>query len=151
MSSPDRSIGEYTYIVIVTRGHRHDGRALAAVVGSNARYIGLIGSKRKIVTIFEQLHREGVPREQLAKVHAPIGLDIGAVTPRRDRREHRRRTDCRSSRRSRSAGGSYEVNGSAARTRIVSLSLGERVGVRAHDPSKRTTRLQHALTLSLSW
>ncbi len=74
-------VGPHTYVVIVTRGHRHDGRALAAVVGSSARYVGLIGSKRKIVTILEDLHRQGVPREQLARVHAPIGLNIGAVTP----------------------------------------------------------------------
>jgi xanthine dehydrogenase accessory factor len=51
------------------------------VVRSDARYIGLIGSKRKIVTIFDELHRQGVSREQLARVHAPIGLDLGAVTP----------------------------------------------------------------------
>lgn len=75
------SITPHTYVVIVTRGHRHDGRALAAVVGSPARYVGLIGSKRKIVTIFEDLHRSGVPRKQLERVHAPIGLDISAVTP----------------------------------------------------------------------
>ena len=74
-------VGPHTYVVIVTRGHRHDGRALAAVIGSPARYVGLIGSKRKVVTIFEDLHREGVPREHLERVHAPIGLDIGAVTP----------------------------------------------------------------------
>jgi xanthine dehydrogenase accessory factor len=70
-----------TYVVIVTRGHRHDGRALAAAVGLKARYVGLIGSKRKIVTILEDLQRQGVPREQLERVHAPIGLDIGATTP----------------------------------------------------------------------
>lgn len=74
-------ITPHTYVVIVTRGHRHDGRALAAVVGSPARYLGLIGSKRKVVTIFDELRRQGVPREQLERVHAPIGLDIGAVTP----------------------------------------------------------------------
>jgi xanthine dehydrogenase accessory factor len=72
----------HTYVAIVTRGHRHDGRALAAVVGSPARYVGLIGSRRKVLTIFDDLHRNaGVPREQLARVHAPVGLDIGAVTP----------------------------------------------------------------------
>lgn len=74
-------IGPHTYVVIVTRGHRHDGRALAAVVGSAARYVGLIGSKRKILTILQDLHRQGVPREQLARVHAPIGLDLGAQSP----------------------------------------------------------------------
>jgi xanthine dehydrogenase accessory factor len=71
----------HTYVVIVTRGHRHDGRALAAVVGSPARYVGLIGSKRKVLTIFAELRRAGVPAEQLARVHAPVGLDVGAVTP----------------------------------------------------------------------
>jgi xanthine dehydrogenase accessory factor len=75
------SITPHTYVVIVTRGHRHDGRALGAVVASRARYVGLIGSKRKIVTIFRELYAAGVPREQLERVHAPIGLDIGAVTP----------------------------------------------------------------------
>lgn len=71
----------FTYFVIVTRGHRHDGRALAAIVNSPAPYVGLIGSKRKVLSIFEDLKAEGVPREVLARVHAPIGLDLGAVTP----------------------------------------------------------------------
>lgn len=71
----------HTYVVIVTRGHRRDGRALGAVVGRGARYVGLIGSKRKVVTILEELRAQGLPHEQLARVHAPIGLDVGAVTP----------------------------------------------------------------------
>jgi xanthine dehydrogenase accessory factor len=70
-----------TYIVIVTRGHKNDGRALAAVVRSPAAYIGLIGSKRKVHTILTDLHAHGVSIEQLARVHAPIGLEISAVTP----------------------------------------------------------------------
>jgi xanthine dehydrogenase accessory factor len=74
-------IGPSTYAVIVTRGHRNDGRALAAVIHSRAKYIGLIGSKRKVLAIFEDLLSRGVSREVLAKVHAPIGLDVGAVTP----------------------------------------------------------------------
>jgi xanthine dehydrogenase accessory factor len=74
-------IDRRTYIVIVTRGHKNDGRALAAIVRSSARYIGLIGSKRKIHAILTELHTQGVPIEQLARVHAPIGLEIGAVTP----------------------------------------------------------------------
>lgn len=69
-----------THVVIVTRGHRHDGRALAAVIHSNAKYIGLIGSRRKVKTIFEDLHSQGVPLEKLARVHAPIGLELGAIT-----------------------------------------------------------------------
>jgi xanthine dehydrogenase accessory factor len=74
-------IDDKTFIVIVTRGHRHDAAALASVIQSPARYIGLIGSRRKVYTIFAGLHKSGVPRELLAKVHAPIGLDIGALTP----------------------------------------------------------------------
>jgi xanthine dehydrogenase accessory factor len=74
-------LDEQSYVVIVTRGHRNDAAALRAVVNSDARYIGLIGSKRKVLTIFEDLLSQGVTREKLARVRAPIGLDIGAVTP----------------------------------------------------------------------
>jgi xanthine dehydrogenase accessory factor len=74
------AVDERSYIVIVTRGHRNDGRALAAVVNSGARYVGLIGSKRKIKTIFDDLVADGVPIEALCRVHAPVGLEIGAVT-----------------------------------------------------------------------
>jgi xanthine dehydrogenase accessory factor len=72
---------EHSYVVIVTRGHRRDALALAAVVRSNAKYIGLIGSKQKIVHIIRELADQGVSPEQLARIHAPIGLNIGAVTP----------------------------------------------------------------------
>ena len=73
-------IDDNTYVVIVTRGHSRDGQALGAVIDSPARYIGLIGSKRKIKTIFDDLHESGVPLEKLTRVHAPIGYEIGAVT-----------------------------------------------------------------------
>ena len=73
-------IDDNTYVVIVTRGHNRDGQALAAVIDSPARYVGLIGSKRKIKTIFDDLHAAGVPLEKLTRVHAPIGYEIGAVT-----------------------------------------------------------------------
>jgi xanthine dehydrogenase accessory factor len=76
----DWPIDAQTYVVIVTRGHRHDGRALAAVIDSPAKYLGLIGSKRKVKTIFEDLLAQGVSLERLLRVHAPIGLEIGAVT-----------------------------------------------------------------------
>jgi xanthine dehydrogenase accessory factor len=69
-----------TYIVIVTRGHKHDEAALRAVIDAPAKYIGMIGSRRKVKVIFDDLRHTGVPDEQLAKVHAPVGLDIGAVT-----------------------------------------------------------------------
>lgn len=70
-----------THIVIVTRGHRHDEICLQAVIGQPARYIGMIGSRRRTTTIRERLKREGVMPELLRRVHAPIGLDIGALTP----------------------------------------------------------------------
>ena len=73
-------IDAQTYVVIVTRGHRHDGQALAAVLDSPARYLGLIGSKRKVKTIFEDLIARGAAVEKLLRVHAPIGFEIGAVT-----------------------------------------------------------------------
>jgi xanthine dehydrogenase accessory factor len=72
---------EAAYIVIVTRGHRDDMRVLRWAVQSKARYIGMIGSKRKTITIFRELQKEGLPAHLFDRVHAPIGLDIGAVTP----------------------------------------------------------------------
>lgn len=69
-----------TYVVIVTRGHRHDGQALEAVIDSKAKYIGLIGSKAKIKLIYDDLVAKGVSAEKLSRVHAPIGYDIGAVS-----------------------------------------------------------------------
>jgi xanthine dehydrogenase accessory factor len=73
-------IDAHTYVVVVTRGHQRDGQALGAVINSPARYLGLIGSKRKIKAIFDDLAQQGVPTEKLARVHAPVGYDIGAVT-----------------------------------------------------------------------
>ncbi len=69
-----------TYIVIVTRGHKHDEQALRAVLDSPARYVGMIGSRRKIKVIFDDLRHDGATNAQLQRVHAPIGLDINAVT-----------------------------------------------------------------------
>src|SRR5580692_1630176 len=70
-----------SYIVIVTRGHRDDMRVLRWAVQSQARYIGMIGSKRKTITIFRELTKEGIPALLFERVHAPVGLDIGAITP----------------------------------------------------------------------
>ena len=72
---------ESAYIVIVTRGHRDDMRVLRWAVGTPARYIGMIGSRRKVVEIFKALQQEGLPAHLFDRVHAPIGLDIGAITP----------------------------------------------------------------------
>jgi xanthine dehydrogenase accessory factor len=72
---------ESAYIVIVTRGHRDDMRVLRWAVQTPARYIGMIGSKRKTVSIYRELVKEGIEAELFKRVHAPVGLDIGAVTP----------------------------------------------------------------------
>ena len=78
---PKLSITESTFIVIVTRGHRDDMRVLRWAVTTPARYIGMIGSKRKTITIFRELQREGLGAHLFDRVHAPVGLDIGAITP----------------------------------------------------------------------
>ena len=70
-----------SYAVVVTRGHRHDLDALRALVAQNLRYIGLIGSRAKVKRIYDVLREEGVTPDALRRVHAPIGLDIGAITP----------------------------------------------------------------------
>jgi xanthine dehydrogenase accessory factor len=72
---------ESSYIVIVTRGHRDDMRILRWAVQTRARYVGMIGSKRKVIEIFKTLQKEGVPTHLFDRVHAPVGLDIGAITP----------------------------------------------------------------------
>jgi len=72
---------ESSYIVIVTRGHRDDMRILRWAVQTSARYIGMIGSKRKTIGIFGELTKEGISPALFERVHAPVGLDIGAVTP----------------------------------------------------------------------
>ena len=75
------SPGETSFLVIVTRGHRDDMRVLRWALHTPARYIGMIGSKRKVLSIYKELEKEGMPREKFERVHAPVGLDIGAITP----------------------------------------------------------------------
>jgi len=75
------SPNETSYIVIVTRGHRDDMRVLRWAVQTRARYVGMIGSKRKTITIFRELLKEGIAEKLFERVHAPVGLDIGAITP----------------------------------------------------------------------
>jgi xanthine dehydrogenase accessory factor len=70
-----------TYMVIVTRGHKDDMRVLGWAVGTSPRYIGMIGSKRKVISVYHALEKDGVSPEKFANVHAPVGLDIGALTP----------------------------------------------------------------------
>jgi xanthine dehydrogenase accessory factor len=70
-----------SYLLIVTRGHRDDMRVLAWAVRTDARYIGMIGSKRKVLSVYKALEKEGYAPEEFERVHAPVGLDIGALTP----------------------------------------------------------------------
>jgi xanthine dehydrogenase accessory factor len=77
----DLSPSVASYIVIVTRGHRHDMRVLRWALDTPAHYIGMIGSGRKVLTIFQQLEAEGVSRESFQRVFAPIGLEISAAMP----------------------------------------------------------------------
>jgi xanthine dehydrogenase accessory factor len=70
-----------SYIVIVTRGHRDDMRVLRWAAGQDVQYLGMIGSKRKVISTFKELEQQGVDPESLRRVSAPIGLDIGAITP----------------------------------------------------------------------
>jgi len=72
---------ESSYIVIVTRGHRDDMRILRWAVQTRARYVGMIGSRRKVIEISKVLQEEGLPAHLFDRVHAPVGLDIGAITP----------------------------------------------------------------------
>ena len=72
---------ESSFVVIVTRGHHLDAEALRAALESEATYIGMIGSPGKVKHIFKTLAQQGFSREALARVHAPIGLDLGAQTP----------------------------------------------------------------------
>jgi xanthine dehydrogenase accessory factor len=75
------SIPADAFVTVVTRGHQHDLSALRALVSRSLRYIGMIGSRAKVTRVYDALRQEGVPAEALRRVHAPIGLDIGAVTP----------------------------------------------------------------------
>jgi xanthine dehydrogenase accessory factor len=77
---PDVEITPDTYCLIVTRGHNHDQEALLHLADRGARYVGMIGSRRKIKLIFDNLLAAGVSREALAQVHAPLGIDIGSQT-----------------------------------------------------------------------
>jgi len=70
-----------SFIVIVTRGHKFDQLVLEQAIKTNARYIGMIGSKRKTLMILERLKQKGFPEKLLNRIYSPIGISIGAVTP----------------------------------------------------------------------
>jgi xanthine dehydrogenase accessory factor len=73
--------GRGVSVAVVTRGHNEDEQCMQAVVRANASYVGLIGSKRRTSIVIERLRDKGASEDQLRKIHAPIGLDIGAVSP----------------------------------------------------------------------
>jgi xanthine dehydrogenase accessory factor len=75
------TLGPNSYAVVVTRGHAGDAEALQAVLGRGLRFVGLLASRPKVVHVFSILENRGVPREELARVHSPLGLEIGAQTP----------------------------------------------------------------------
>lgn len=77
----DYKISKNTYLVILTRGHKYDQIALEKVACSDAAYIGMIGSRNKIKTVFDDLKQNGYPSSCLEKVHAPVGLKLGGNTP----------------------------------------------------------------------
>ncbi len=70
-----------TYILIVTRGHKEDMRVLAWAVRTSPRYLGMIGSKRKVLSVYKALENEGYRPEEFQRVYAPVGLEIGALAP----------------------------------------------------------------------
>jgi xanthine dehydrogenase accessory factor len=78
---PKLPVTSSSYLVIVTRGHRDDMRVLRWAVTTQARYIAMIGSKRKTISVIHELEKEGLPREAFEKVFAPMGLEIGAESP----------------------------------------------------------------------
>jgi xanthine dehydrogenase accessory factor len=78
---PQLNINETSYLIIVTRGHRDDMRVLQLAIGTPARYIAMIGSKRKVLNVVRELENEGIPRASLERIFAPMGLEIGAISP----------------------------------------------------------------------
>ncbi len=78
---PKLNINENSYVIIVTRGHRDDMRVLKLAIGTQARYLAMIGSKRKVINVIRELEKEGVPRASFERIFAPMGFNIGAVSP----------------------------------------------------------------------
>ena len=78
---PKLLVNSSTYIIIVTRGHRDDMRVLRWAVTTPAKYVSMIGSRRKVISVVKELESEGMPRETFERVFAPMGLEIGAITP----------------------------------------------------------------------
>ncbi len=107
-------VDENTFIVCATRGHEHDYGVVLNALKTPAPYIGLLGSRKKKARFFENLIADGIAEDQLVRVHTPVGLDIGAVTPTeialsiaaqlvQKRRKHVHDSGCR-------AAGSRQIN-----------------------------------------
>lgn len=75
------TVDDSTFVVVVTRGHRFDSEWVRSLLAYRPRYIGMIGSEKKVAMTFDGLRADGVPEDAIAAIHAPIGLDIGAETP----------------------------------------------------------------------
>jgi xanthine dehydrogenase accessory factor len=74
-------IGERDYVCVITRGHRYDAECMRTILaGTFPKYLGMIGSRRRVLGLFQLLEQEGFSKEKIDQVHAPIGLDIGALT-----------------------------------------------------------------------
>ena len=78
---PKLPINANTFIVVATRGHRYDNVALEAAARTPAKYVGLMGSRRKTILIYEDLLRSGVPLDRVSEIRSPVGLDVRARTP----------------------------------------------------------------------
>ncbi len=78
---PKLIVNHSAYVIIVTRGHRDDMRVLRWAIDTPARYVSMIGSKRKVLGVVKELEKEGIGRDAYGRVFAPMGLEIGAVTP----------------------------------------------------------------------
>lgn len=78
---PKLNVNESSYLIIVTRGHRDDMRVLRWAATTDARYIAMIGSKRKVISVMRELEKEGLSRQQVDRIYAPMGLEIGAISP----------------------------------------------------------------------
>jgi xanthine dehydrogenase accessory factor len=79
--APQLAVNSNSFLVIVTRGHRDDMRVLRWALTTDARYISMIGSKRKTISVMRELQKEGLPASAFDRLHAPMGLEIGAITP----------------------------------------------------------------------
>ncbi len=78
--SGNLSIGKSAFVLIVTRGHNHDELVLEQILKFNPKYIGMIGSKRKVLVAYKNLSAKGIDQKKLKNVFAPVGLDIGAIS-----------------------------------------------------------------------